>query len=145
MNALGVARRSAAAVGLPLAVLWVLNRQPPVGDVIVSKSDLQWRTELSEPEYYVLRQRGTERAGTSSLNKEKREGTYLCRGCDYELFPRSAKFDSGTGWPSFYDVIYDDDDDTKSERHEFGAKSSHVKLTVQVRKRRRWRHTFSAT
>ena len=131
MNALGVARRSAAAVGLPLAVLWVLNRQPPVGEVSVSKSDLEWRKELSEPEYYVLRQRGTERAGTSPLNKEKRAGMYQCRGCGHELFPSSTKFDSGTGWPSFYDVVYDDG--AKSDRHEFGSKSSHVKLTVQVR------------
>ena len=68
-------------------------------------SDAQWRERLSEEAYYVLRKEGTERAFTSPLNDEKREGEYLCAGCGLALFTTEQKFDSGTGWPSFWDTI----------------------------------------
>jgi peptide-methionine (R)-S-oxide reductase len=68
----------------------------------VSCSDAQWRDKLSANEFYVLRKHGTEPAGTSALNNEKRNGTYLCAGCDQELFQSEAKYNSGSGWPSFY-------------------------------------------
>ena len=107
-DAMGVARRVAAGVGLPLAFLWALNQQPPVVGEEVNKSDLEWRSELSDAEYYVMRGRGTERAGSSPLDKEKRAGVYACRGCGVGLFASEAKFNSGTGWPSFYDTLKDD-------------------------------------
>jgi len=71
----------------------------------VEKSDQEWRASLSEMEYKVLRKKGTERAFTGRYHDEKRTGTYVCRGCGAALFASSAKYDSGTGWPSFYDVV----------------------------------------
>jgi peptide-methionine (R)-S-oxide reductase len=68
----------------------------------VRKSDEQWRSELSEFEYHVLRMSGTERAYTGELLDEKRLGTFSCRGCGAELFTSETKFDSHCGWPSFY-------------------------------------------
>jgi peptide-methionine (R)-S-oxide reductase len=65
-------------------------------------SDADWRKRLSPQAYRVLRQGGTEYAGTSPLNKEKRAGTYSCAGCALPLFSSTTKFESGTGWPSFY-------------------------------------------
>ena len=67
----------------------------------IAKSDTEWRTQLTPEQFYVTRQHGTERAGTSPLNKEKRAGTYACVCCGEPLFKSDAKFDSGTGWPSF--------------------------------------------
>ena len=67
----------------------------------VSKTDAQWKAELSDMEYYVLREAGTERAFSSSLNKEYRKGTFHCAACNTPLFKSENKFDSGTGWPSF--------------------------------------------
>jgi peptide-methionine (R)-S-oxide reductase len=68
----------------------------------VTKTEAQWQQELSPDQYQVLRGRGTEMRGASPLNKEKREGDYLCAGCGQELFSSDTKFDSGTGWPSFF-------------------------------------------
>jgi peptide-methionine (R)-S-oxide reductase len=69
----------------------------------VKKTDQQWREELSEFEYHVLREAGTERAYTGELLEEHREGTFSCRGCGAELFKSVAKFESHCGWPSFYE------------------------------------------
>ncbi len=68
----------------------------------VSFSDAEWRQKLSPEQYRVLRGHGTERPGTSPLDREKRVGTFHCAACDLALFASSTKFDSGTGWPSFY-------------------------------------------
>ena len=65
------------------------------------KPDEEWRRILSTPEYDILRREGTERAGSSPLDREKRAGTFVCAGCFLPLFDAGAKFDSGTGWPSF--------------------------------------------
>lgn len=65
----------------------------------------QWSNILSREAFYVLRDEGTERPFTSPLNEEKREGQFACSGCGLALFASSTKFDSGTGWPSFYDAI----------------------------------------
>lgn len=67
----------------------------------ISKTDAEWKTQLSETAYYVLREEGTERAFSSSLNKNYKQGIYVCSGCDTPLFKSENKFDSGTGWPSF--------------------------------------------
>lgn len=71
----------------------------------VMKSENEWKKQLSAQEYYVLRQKGTERAFTGSLLKIKDDGVYTCKGCGLPLFSSKHKFDSGTGWPSFYDVF----------------------------------------
>ncbi len=68
----------------------------------VQKSDEEWQKELTPDQYRVLRQHGTERAGTSALNHEKREGTFRCAGCGEPLFDSGTKYESGSGWPSFY-------------------------------------------
>ncbi len=74
-------------------------------DPVWSLSDEQWRQRLSKEVYRVLREEGTEPAFSSSLDKEKREGVYHCAGCDLELFSSTAKYDSGTGWPSFWQPL----------------------------------------
>jgi peptide-methionine (R)-S-oxide reductase len=71
----------------------------------IVRSDEEWRRLLTPAQYEVLRDQGTERPWTSPLNEEKRQGTYLCAGCDNPLFSSDTKYDSGTGWPSFYDVL----------------------------------------
>ena len=68
-------------------------------------TDLEWQARLNEEEYYILRKEGTERPRTSILNDEKRKGTYHCVGCEHPLFSSDMKFDSGTGWPSFFDYL----------------------------------------
>ena len=65
----------------------------------------EWKTRLSPESYYILREEGTERAFSSQLNNEKRKGIFYCAGCDLPLFSSDKKFDSGTGWPSFWDSI----------------------------------------
>ena len=71
----------------------------------IDKTDAQWRAELGPEAYQVLRHEGTERAGTSPLNDEHRKGTFVCAGCGTPLFASDMKFDSGTGWPSFYTTL----------------------------------------
>ena len=68
----------------------------------VEKTDAEWQSELTPEQYKVLRCHGTERAGTSPLNAEKRAGMFTCAACGAELFSSDTKFESGTGWPSFY-------------------------------------------
>ena len=67
-----------------------------------NKTEENWRETLTPEQFKVLRQHGTERAGTSPLNAEKRSGTFRCAGCGQELFSSETKFESGTGWPSFW-------------------------------------------
>jgi peptide-methionine (R)-S-oxide reductase len=68
-------------------------------------TDAQWRERLPAASYAVLRREATERPFTSPLDDEKRRGTFVCRGCELPLFSSETKYDSGTGWPSFYDVL----------------------------------------
>ncbi|HKZ73441.1 MAG TPA: peptide-methionine (R)-S-oxide reductase MsrB [Steroidobacteraceae bacterium] len=68
----------------------------------VTKSEEEWQRELAPEAYRVLRKHGTERAGTSPLDAEKRQGMFSCAGCGQPLFGSDTKFDSGTGWPSFF-------------------------------------------
>ena len=67
----------------------------------VSKTEAEWRAELTDMEYYILRRAGTENAGSSELLDNKEKGTYVCAGCQTPVFLSRYKFDSGTGWPSF--------------------------------------------
>ncbi|MGV2830074.1 peptide-methionine (R)-S-oxide reductase MsrB [Myxosarcina sp. GI1(2024)] len=73
----------------------------------VQKSEREWQETLTPEQFRVLRKHGTERAGTSPLDKNYDEGTYLCAGCGQPLFTSDTKFNSGTGWPSFYAPIED--------------------------------------
>lgn len=73
----------------------------------VTKTDAEWRAQLTDLQYRVLRQEATERPFTSPLNDEKRKGDYHCAGCDLPLYSSRTKYDSGTGWPSFWAVKKD--------------------------------------
>ena len=93
----------AAGVGVALTIgRWSMDAEAQAKTFEVTRSDDEWRRILSKEQYHVLRKHGTERAGTSPLDREKRKGTFLCAGCEQALFASDTKFDSGTGWPSFY-------------------------------------------
>ncbi len=81
-------------------------------------SDSEWRKRLTPMQYHVLRDHGTERAGSSPLNNEHRKGTFACAGCDLPLFSSDAMFHSGTGWPSFHTPL-PDAIETRSDRSFF--------------------------
>jgi peptide-methionine (R)-S-oxide reductase len=86
----------------------------------VTRSDAEWRKMLSALEYKVMRKAGTERAGSSPLDKQYGKGSYLCRGCDLPLYSSKHKFDSGTGWPSFWQAL-PDAIETKPDRTIWGV------------------------
>ena len=71
----------------------------------IEKTDAEWRAQLTPQQYEILRKEGTERPWTSPLLKEHRKGTFACAGCDLPLFASETKFESGTGWPSFYQPL----------------------------------------
>jgi peptide-methionine (R)-S-oxide reductase len=94
-----------ASVGL---FAWLRGQDAPVeaaGRFEIEKPDAEWKKMLSPEAYRVLRGHGTERAGTSPLNAEKRQGTYVCAGCELPLFASETKYESGTGWPSFWQPL----------------------------------------
>lgn len=97
---LGGDRSAPPAPSTAAAMPKASDTAPPAHPMALT--DDQWRERLSPAAYQVLRHEGTERAGTSPLNREKRAGVYRCAGCDTVLFDASMKFDSGTGWPSFF-------------------------------------------
>jgi peptide-methionine (R)-S-oxide reductase len=104
---------AAATVGLSPLVAWLSSPSRVNAELNdasrsafpVSKADDEWRRQLTSEQYYVLRERGTERAFTSALDEEKRHGVYTCAACGQELFSSEAKFESGTGWPSFFEPL----------------------------------------
>ncbi|MXO91539.1 peptide-methionine (R)-S-oxide reductase MsrB [Altererythrobacter aquaemixtae] len=99
-------RRSVVAwlsAGAALPVLAACGSTPAEArNYRVKLSDAQWRKKLTRAEYRILREAGTERPFSSPLDKEKRKGTFICAGCNNRLYSSSTKFDSGTGWPSFW-------------------------------------------
>ena len=103
-----------AALGIAPA-----QRAAAKGDFEVTRSESEWKAMLSSLEYKVMRKEGTERAFSSALNDNKASGTYICRGCDLPLYSSKHKFDSGTGWPSFYQAINDTAVETKLDRSLF--------------------------
>jgi peptide-methionine (R)-S-oxide reductase len=92
-----------SAISVAPAAAWPHSKPDAVFKVRFT--DAEWKQRLSPAQYEVLRQEGTERAFTSALNNEKRKGTYHCAGCDAPLFSSDMKFDSGTGWPSFFSTL----------------------------------------
>ncbi len=94
-------RRQLGAVSLGAVAALGLSGGPGVA-FPVTKADSEWKKILTPAQYRVLREAGTERAGSSPLDREKRAGTFRCAGCDQALFSSKTKYDSGTGWPSFY-------------------------------------------
>ena len=111
-------RRHFVFGGASLAVLGLDTRSALAQQIKVfevSRSDAEWRRLLTPEQYGVLRRSGTERAGSSPLDREKRAGTFHCAGCDLPLFSSTAKYDSGTGWPSFWQPL-DQAVATKQER-----------------------------
>ncbi|MEB8385939.1 peptide-methionine (R)-S-oxide reductase MsrB [Rhodobacteraceae bacterium KMM 6894] len=84
----------------------------------VTRTEAEWRAMLSDAEYSVMREEGTERAGSSPLDKVYADGIYHCRGCDLPLYSSETKFDSGTGWPSFTAPL-DNAIDTREDRKFF--------------------------
>jgi peptide-methionine (R)-S-oxide reductase len=90
--------------------LYFLTQKSPLmaktqGEFEINKTEDEWRKILTPEQFNVLRKHGTERAGTSILDKEYGKGTFACAGCDLPLFVSDTKFNSGTGWPSFFDPI----------------------------------------
>ena len=105
-------RRALLTAGATLSALAVMGKfgeaEPMTATEAIDYrkfSDMDWRQRLTANQYMILRQHGTERAGSSPLNKEKRKGTFTCAGCDLPLFSSDTKFESGTGWPSFYQPL----------------------------------------
>jgi len=81
------------------------NTAPMVNKDTVIRSDAEWKKILTTEQFYVLREKGTERAFSGALEKNKAEGTYYCAACENELFSSDTKYESGSGWPSFWQPI----------------------------------------
>jgi peptide-methionine (R)-S-oxide reductase len=97
-------RRTFLAAGTALVAMRAMS-VPAHAGFEITRSDAEWRALLSDAEYRVMRREGTERAGSSPLDKIYSAGTYACRGCDLPLYSSEAKYDSGTGWPSFWQSL----------------------------------------
>jgi len=93
-----------ALASAPLAAVEGASKSPIEK---ITKSEEEWRKQLTQEQYRILREGESEPAYSSSLNDEKRKGTYVCAGCDLPLFTSEMKYDSGTGWPSFFTYIPD--------------------------------------
>lgn len=98
---------AAGSASAPVLLRFALPAQATAADRIekLIRSNAEWKKRLTPAQYDILREEGTERAFTSPLNHEKRSGLFACVACGLPLFPSRFKYDSGTGWPSFYDVL----------------------------------------
>ena len=98
---------SAAGLSGLAALRWLSlsNKAEAAGKFEIEKTPAEWKKQLTARQYYILREHGTEAPFSSPLNHEKRKGIFACAGCDLPLFASETKFDSGTGWPSFYDHL----------------------------------------
>ena len=97
-----------AGAALPLAGVAVLRRaEAAQGAFEVTRTEAEWRALLTPAEYRVMREQGTERAGSSPLDKLYAPGVYHCKGCDLPVYSSETKYDSGTGWPSFWAALPD--------------------------------------
>jgi peptide-methionine (R)-S-oxide reductase len=94
----------------------------------IQKSDAEWRSELTPAQYHVLREKGTERAFTGEYDHAKQPGEYRCAGCGKVLFRSDEKFDSGSGWPSFYAPAEQEAVETESDRS-YGMDRTEVKCS----------------
>lgn len=94
-----------ALAGVAASVFFRLNAYAGMSVVPINRTNEEWKHMLTPEQYDVLREEGTERPFSSPLNNEHREGMFVCAGCGLELFLSKTKFDSGTGWPSFYQAI----------------------------------------
>ena len=92
------------------------TKTAPAETYPVERTDAEWARDLTPEQFRVLRKHGTERAGSSPLNAEKRPGTFLCAACDQALFRTEDKFESGTGWPSFTQPLAPDAVGTTEDR-----------------------------
>ncbi|MBL8564770.1 MAG: peptide-methionine (R)-S-oxide reductase MsrB [Hyphomicrobiaceae bacterium] len=101
LTALGAALGSAALAGVRNAAAETAEKET----FKVNKTPEEWKKQLTPMQYHVLREHGTERAGSSPLDKTYSPGTYQCAGCEQALYSSDHKFDSGTGWPSFFQAI----------------------------------------
>lgn len=102
-----ISRRRILVSGIAATALWSGFRADRAAAFEVERSDDDWRARLTPAQYRILRRHGTERPFSSPLNDEKRAGTFSCAGCALPLFSSAAKFDSGTGWPSFWQPLDD--------------------------------------
>jgi peptide-methionine (R)-S-oxide reductase len=108
-------RRALLTAGVAFAALMTAGKSGEAGQMTTTQQDVdwrkltdaEWRKRLTPMQYSILRDHGTERAGTSPLNNEKRKGAFVCAGCDLPLFSSETKFESGTGWPSFHTPLPD--------------------------------------
>lgn len=100
-----------------------MNKAPTTQRVV--KTDAEWRKILTPEQFHVLREKGTERAGTGQYAHTKEKGVYVCAACGYELFSSDTKFDSGTGWPSFWKPIQEDHVATETD-NAYGMKRTEV-------------------
>jgi len=104
-------RQTLTAAVAALAALPLASRRAAAaiaeGPFEFTRSEAEWRAMLTDAQYAVMREGSTERAGSSPLDAETRAGVYHCRGCDLPLYSSEVKYDSGTGWPSFWDVLPD--------------------------------------
>ena len=98
LSSLGIAAKASAQAAKPAA-----PAGPKIEPLVLS--DAEWKKRLTPAQYNVLREEGTERPFTSPFNDEKRQGTFQCAGCDLPLFASNMKYDSGTGWPSFFATL----------------------------------------
>ncbi len=106
-NFIAAAVAATAAAGASRGLFASGESESPAGGAMIKKTSAEWRELLGDARYKVLFEEATERPWTSPLNDEKRAGTYVCAACNQPLFLSSTKFDSGTGWPSFYQPIAD--------------------------------------